>query len=210
MYNMQVMDPDDSIIMARLRSFVTANIKDIDYVFFFFQAEDGIRDIGVTGVQTCALPISEDLKPGDRVLALGKDTSDWGYSRIYATDHPGPIREHRFVLEAVNGHLPEHVDHVDENKPNTLPEDFAGVTNSKIVRHHVNGTIGEAERARLAGIAREGWGRNRDERLRSMERSEDSGRWLGLREWMEGVLWENAGKPTASRDIHGDCATAQE
>ena len=26
-------------------------------VFFFFQAEDGIRDIGVTGVQTCALPI---------------------------------------------------------------------------------------------------------------------------------------------------------
>src|SRR3712207_8976066 len=30
--------------------------------FFFFQAEDGIRDIGVTGVQTCALPISaEDI-----------------------------------------------------------------------------------------------------------------------------------------------------
>src|SRR3712207_7552130 len=27
------------------------------YSFFFFQAEDGIRDIGVTGVQTCALPI---------------------------------------------------------------------------------------------------------------------------------------------------------
>src|SRR3712207_9499304 len=27
-------------------------------MFFFFQAEEGIRDIGVTGVQTCALPIS--------------------------------------------------------------------------------------------------------------------------------------------------------
>src|SRR3712207_8292935 len=26
-------------------------------MIFFFQAEDGIRDIGVTGVQTCALPI---------------------------------------------------------------------------------------------------------------------------------------------------------
>src|SRR5207249_8471839 len=26
--------------------------------FFFFQAEDGIRDRNVTGVQTCALPIS--------------------------------------------------------------------------------------------------------------------------------------------------------
>src|SRR5437764_8778889 len=30
--------------------------------FFFFQAEDGIRDTSVTGVQTCALPIS----PGER------------------------------------------------------------------------------------------------------------------------------------------------
>src|SRR5215469_9780412 len=27
------------------------------YFFFFFQAEDGIRDLYVTGVQTCALPI---------------------------------------------------------------------------------------------------------------------------------------------------------
>src|SRR2546426_7436718 len=29
--------------------------------FFFFQAEDGIRDYKVTGVQTCALPISPTL-----------------------------------------------------------------------------------------------------------------------------------------------------
>src|ERR1017187_10858303 len=28
------------------------------FLFFFFQAEDGIRDTSVTGVQTCALPIS--------------------------------------------------------------------------------------------------------------------------------------------------------
>src|SRR2546426_8229868 len=28
------------------------------FIFFFFQAEDGIRDYKVTGVQTCALPIS--------------------------------------------------------------------------------------------------------------------------------------------------------
>src|SRR3712207_7239722 len=28
---------------------------------YFFQAEDGIRDIGVTGVQTCALPICNSL-----------------------------------------------------------------------------------------------------------------------------------------------------
>src|ERR1035437_10966673 len=30
--------------------------------FCFFQAEDGIRDIGVTGVQTCALPICQAPK----------------------------------------------------------------------------------------------------------------------------------------------------
>src|SRR3712207_8567077 len=44
--------------------------------FFFFQAEDGIRDIGVTGVQTCALPISlgealaEGLEQALRVLVV--------------------------------------------------------------------------------------------------------------------------------------------
>src|SRR3989338_4662358 len=33
-------------------------ISSVDLLFFFFQAEDGIRDGTVTGVQTCALPIS--------------------------------------------------------------------------------------------------------------------------------------------------------
>src|SRR5205809_4178692 len=31
------------------------------FFFFFFQAEDGIRDVAVTGVQTCALPISRGV-----------------------------------------------------------------------------------------------------------------------------------------------------
>src|SRR2546421_7393949 len=42
------------------------------FLFFFFQAEDGIRDLIVTGVQTCALPISglncaaaAQFKPGN-------------------------------------------------------------------------------------------------------------------------------------------------
>src|SRR3712207_8326091 len=60
---------------------------------FFFQAEDGIRDIGVTGVQTCALPISgarvlddvlggalgllDDLGLGDQpILALARFLDD--------------------------------------------------------------------------------------------------------------------------------------
>src|SRR6266550_6878968 len=40
----------------------------LNTLFFFFQAEDGIRDVAVTGVQTCALPIwACDI-------ALGSDT----------------------------------------------------------------------------------------------------------------------------------------
>src|SRR5438034_8847052 len=37
--------------------------------FFFFQAEDGIRDHCVTGVQTCALPISASPGPPPPLLA---------------------------------------------------------------------------------------------------------------------------------------------
>src|SRR2546422_11416241 len=43
-------------------------------LFFFFQAEDGIRDVAVTGVQTCALPISRASRAGGaggRSLRLG-------------------------------------------------------------------------------------------------------------------------------------------
>src|SRR5688572_17574598 len=46
------------------------------FFFFFFQAEDGIRDLTVTGVQTCALPISH--RPGDNRVApadVGRHTS---------------------------------------------------------------------------------------------------------------------------------------
>src|SRR5690625_6947107 len=39
-------------------------------VHCFFQAEDGIRDGHVTGVQTCALPISDQRQVGGGVLAF--------------------------------------------------------------------------------------------------------------------------------------------
>src|SRR5262249_58846334 len=59
-------------------------------VFFFFQAEDGIRDWSVTGVQTCALPISR-LKvriwirsPMPSAYSAGAASS--------ATAVPGPAR----------------------------------------------------------------------------------------------------------------------
>src|SRR5699024_3558462 len=49
-------------------------------LFFFFQAEDGIRDRNVTGVQTCALPILFDRT---RVADLAAFTQD-GFKRMVA------------------------------------------------------------------------------------------------------------------------------
>src|SRR3989449_5090021 len=60
-------------------------------VVFFFQAEDGIRDVAVTGVQTCALPIYEREAGGVRP----RD----------GADHPQP---HREALE------PEQAEHADD------------------------------------------------------------------------------------------------
>src|SRR3989449_6444599 len=45
-------------------------------VFFFFQAEDGIRDVAVTGVQTCALPISPHPWEFERVWHLEPSLTD--------------------------------------------------------------------------------------------------------------------------------------
>src|SRR5437764_9093250 len=43
---------DQTLVLRGVWSFLS------DQRYFFFQAEDGIRDTSVTGVQTCALPIS--------------------------------------------------------------------------------------------------------------------------------------------------------
>src|SRR6266404_7647699 len=57
---------------------------------FFFQAEDGIRDKLVTGVQTCALPISRRLRRG------GRDRPPVPDRRVSARGAggacPGPLR----------------------------------------------------------------------------------------------------------------------
>src|SRR2546430_7003706 len=46
--------------------------RGIEVIFFFFQAEDGIRDLTVTGVQTCALPIS-DIVVGVAEVGIDSD-----------------------------------------------------------------------------------------------------------------------------------------
>src|ERR1017187_10894638 len=63
--------------------------------WFFFQAEDGIRDTSVTGVQTCALPICDaDLgyyKPEQAaplVVFLASDEADWINGQFICIDGP--------------------------------------------------------------------------------------------------------------------------
>src|SRR5256884_3430353 len=66
------------------------------FVFFFFQAEDGIRDVAVTGVQTCALPICAEAlsEPPSPAMSLyffipfSRPTRPWRSRR-------GPARSRR-------------------------------------------------------------------------------------------------------------------
>src|SRR3712207_6860220 len=65
--------------------------------FFFFQAEDGIRDIGVTGVQTCALPIFLE-EPVERLLLGEAAVEQHG-------EQAREVPQHGAVLQEVGGDL---------------------------------------------------------------------------------------------------------
>src|SRR5437762_8604877 len=52
--------------------------------FFFFQAEDGIRDTSVTGVQTCALPISHQTPALQKAIRYLDKATINGRAAVYA------------------------------------------------------------------------------------------------------------------------------
>src|SRR2546430_15818430 len=70
--------------------------------FFFFQAEDGIRDLTVTGVQTCALPICDArtlfLDPGRRLPAAAAGARG-------PAGEPAPLQAARLVPRGLGGRL---------------------------------------------------------------------------------------------------------
>src|SRR2546421_9045870 len=59
-------------------------------MFFFFQAEDGIRDLIVTGVQTCALPISSRRRHT-------RSDRDWS-SDVCSSDHTSELQSRSDLL----------------------------------------------------------------------------------------------------------------
>src|SRR5688572_31369133 len=76
--------------------FVEDEVMRVFVFFFFFQAEDGIRDLTVTGVQTCALPIS-------------------GTRRFGSTERPRKPRWKRKRGGGARGHFP-----LEQTSPTTL------------------------------------------------------------------------------------------
>src|SRR5256885_6719002 len=79
----------------------------VSRIFFFFQAEDGIRDYKVTGVQTCALPISGPIDHG--IKFRRKDLPD--EPTIDATIHNLKTVERATTIGegSVRVHTVEHV-----------------------------------------------------------------------------------------------------
>src|SRR5688500_3687646 len=87
------------------------------FIFFFFQAEDGIRDYKVTGVQTCALPISEcTVLHGLFQNAIrGADDAHVGVDRDVAADAlEAPLLNHAQDLR-LHGHI-ELADLIEEDR----------------------------------------------------------------------------------------------
>src|SRR2546430_5469750 len=79
-------------------------------VYFFFQAEDGIRDLTVTGVQTCALPISLGGRTKQVVVAVGVGDSLVRHAELPMV----PVADMRIMLKYnsknyLQQDLPDHV-----------------------------------------------------------------------------------------------------
>src|ERR1035437_760216 len=86
-------------------------------IFFFFQAEDGIRDIGVTGVQTCALPIWQS----GAIFV----TTDIDYAKAYVKTNNGGLYavtlDNRKIFDPEND---EHLEQLQQGYLNLVGEDY--------------------------------------------------------------------------------------
>src|SRR5688500_20329570 len=108
-------------------------------LFFFFQAEDGIRDYKVTGVQTCALPISEAalLLDFQRVGASRK----WR-GRRFARRARLADRRHELV-QAGRQVRPRHLERSEERRVGK-GVGYGGGGSSTLTKNKMRATSGES------------------------------------------------------------------
>src|SRR5204863_6091913 len=95
----------------------TTDSPSIRNCFFFFQAEDGIRDLYVTGVQTCALPISP------RSISAPSTRPSASYSTTSSRSKKGLPQMYRwFVINTYSGHE-NKVKHNLEHRVQTMSQE---------------------------------------------------------------------------------------
>src|SRR5260221_14727209 len=118
--------------------------------FFFFQAEDGIRDHCVTGVQTCALPISKHIYPRLYILVPAgtcvlRRFCVWIPSIFRGPGGVAQLGERLNGIQEVRGSIP---------LTSTGPEQTAGI--AQLVEHNLAkvGVAGSSPVSRSGGYLR--------------------------------------------------------
>src|SRR5262249_56565115 len=81
---------------------------------FFFQAEDGIRDWSVTGVQTCALPISANISAPSR--ACSRTSSFPSTAKTVDTKKAKSTRSPKWLVIAASFPADGDVERVEDRK----------------------------------------------------------------------------------------------
>src|SRR2546427_6917178 len=147
-------------------------------LFFFFQAEDGIRDLTVTGVQTCALPISaarawpprraarRRLAPGpagqvvaaaDRAASRDRDRRQRPYVRLAARARAHAAQApNRVAMARLHGHPPRRL--VSDRLPVSRRRPPGGAARPRGGRTPGPGRARTGRRAGARAVARPGAG----------------------------------------------------
>src|SRR5216684_4761251 len=96
----------------------------MDLCFFFFQAEDGIRDVAVTGVQTCALPIfiAENVR-----LDLGVSAHARFYDQVEKRGGVWKIAKRQGIYDFAYFNFPQGVVEVHRALVKQYPREYAAL-----------------------------------------------------------------------------------
>src|SRR5207253_5887333 len=123
------------------------------FFYFFFQAEDGIRDGHVTGVQTCALPIYSE-----KSLAAKKQNQLSCFSRQQLLDYRDQLRLKQEFNRLPASDLKQKLARFRESEArmasNALPEEWSASRlkgNVELLKHACRRFGVEAVNARLRG-----------------------------------------------------------